>query len=99
ASAMPHLKALGIQVLTYVKYERGTTEFQPVATKVVQTKPDAIDTLGAPPGDIGVLYRAIADQGWNGVRIASAGTVSDAVIRTGGKAVENLYMGLGADFA
>jgi branched-chain amino acid transport system substrate-binding protein len=98
AVAAPTLKKLGYKVLDYVKYERGTTEFQPIATRIAQLKPDMVDTLGAPPGDIAVLYRALADQGWKGVRIASAGSVSNAVIRTGGSAIENLYMGGAADF-
>lgn len=91
--------ALGVKVLGKFNYERGTTEFQPVATQATHLSPDAIDSLGAPPGDIAMLYRALSDQGWKGVRIASAGTVSDAVIKLGGSAVDGLYMGLGAVFS
>jgi branched-chain amino acid transport system substrate-binding protein len=92
-------QTLGVKVVGSFNYERGTTEFQPVATQAAQLKPDAIDSLGAPPGDIAMLYRSLADQGWKGVRIASAGTVSDAVIKLGGHAVDGLYMGLGAVFS
>lgn len=99
SQAAPRLKKLGFDVLEYVKYERGTTEFQPIATRIAQLKPDMVDTLGAPPGDIAVIYRALADQGWSGVRVASAGAVSEAVIHTGGHAIDNLYMGGAADFS
>jgi branched-chain amino acid transport system substrate-binding protein len=98
-AATAHWEKLGAKIVGQFTYERGTTEFQPVATRAAQLKPDVIDTLGAPPGDVGVLYRALSDQGWNGVRIASAGTVSDALIHTGGKTLEGLYMGLDAVFS
>jgi branched-chain amino acid transport system substrate-binding protein len=98
-AAVAHWKRLGVDVVGDFTYERGTTEFQPVATKAAQQKPDAIDSLGAPPGDVGVIYRALGEQGWSGVRIASAGSVSDAVIKTSGKAIDGLYMGLGAVFS
>jgi|GEM_PF-249375 len=90
---------LGAKIVGQFTYERGTTEFQPIATRAAQLKPDVIDTLGAPPGDVGVLYPALSDQGWNGVRIASAGTVSDDVVRHSGKSIEGLYMGLAAVFS
>jgi branched-chain amino acid transport system substrate-binding protein len=98
-NATAHWKRLGVEVLGDLTYERGTTEFQPIATKAAQLKPDAIDSLGAPPGDVGVLFRALGDQGWGGVKIAGAGSVSDAVIKAGGKSLDGLYMGLGAVFS
>jgi len=79
--------------------ERGTTEFQPIVTKIAQSKPDIVDLGGAPPADIGLVFKELAAQGWRGIKVASAGTGADAMVKTGGSAVEGVYMPIAADFS
>lgn len=91
-------KARGYKIVAVDWYERGTTEFQPIATKLAQTHADIMDLSGAPPGDSGMVYKELAVQGWKGVKMQAAGTGADAMVKVGGKAVEDVYMGNAADF-
>jgi branched-chain amino acid transport system substrate-binding protein len=96
--AVKQYKARGFTILASTWYERGTTEFQPVATKLAQTHADIIDLSGAPPADSGLIYKELAVQGWKGVKVQSSGTGADAMVKVGGGAVEGVYMGNAADF-
>ena len=91
-------KARGFDVLVSTWYERGTTEFQPIATKLAQTKADLIDMPSVPPADAGSVFRELAVQGWKGVKVLAAGTGSDALVKVGGPSVEDVYMATAADF-
>lgn len=90
---------LGVNVVSSNFYERGTTEFQSIATKLVTMKPDVIDLGGSAPGDAGSIFKELAVQGWNGVKAYPAGTGSDTLVKVGGKSVEGVYMGQAADFS
>lgn len=96
--AVKQYKARGYTILASTWYERGTTEFQPIVTKLAQTKADIMDLSGAPPADSGTVYRELAVQGWKGVKVQSSGTGADAMVKVGGTAVEDVYMGNAADF-
>lgn len=98
AEAAIQYKARGFTILTSTWYERGTTEFQPIVTKLAQTKADIMDLSGAPPADSGTVYRELAVQGWKGIKVQSSGTGADAMVKVGGAAVEDVYMGNAADF-
>ncbi len=89
----------GVATTDSLFYERGTTEFQPIVTKIAQSKPDIVDLGGAPPADIGLVFKELAAQGWRGIKVASAGTGADAMVKTGGSAVEGVYMPIAADFS
>ncbi len=91
-------RARGYDIVAVTWYERGTTEFQPIATKLAQTHADMMDLSGAPPGDSGMVYKELAVQGWKGVKMQAAGTGADAMVKVGGDAVEDVYMGNAADF-
>jgi branched-chain amino acid transport system substrate-binding protein len=96
--AVKQYKARGFTIVASTWYERGTTEFQPIATKLAQTGADIMDLSGAPPADSGTVYRELAVQGWKGVKVQSSGTGADAMVKVGGAAVEDTYMGNAADF-
>jgi branched-chain amino acid transport system substrate-binding protein len=96
--AVKQYKARGDTIVLSAWYERGTTEFQPIATKLAQTHADVMDLSGAPPADAGSVYKELAVQGWKGVKISSSGTGSDALVKVGGASVEDVYMGNAADF-
>ena len=96
--AVKRYKARGYTIVLSAWYERGTTEFQPIATKLAQSQADIMDLSGAPPADAGSVYKELAVQGWKGVKVVSSGTGSDALVKVGGAAVEDVYMGNAADF-
>lgn len=96
--AVKQYKARGFTILASTWYERGTTEFQPIATKLAQSHADIMDLSGAPPADSGTVYRELAVQGWKGIKVQSSGTGADAMVKVGGAAVEDTYMGNAADF-
>jgi branched-chain amino acid transport system substrate-binding protein len=98
AEAVKQYQARGFIILASTWYERGTTEFQPIATKLAQTKADIMDLSGAPPADSGMVYKELAIQGWKGIKVQSSGTGADAMVKVGGAAVEDTYMGNAADF-
>ena len=91
--------ALGVTPNNSLFYERGTSEFQPIVTKIVQSRPDIVDLGAAPPADIGLVFKELAAQGWTGIKVASAGSGADAMVKTGGAAVEGVYMPIAADFS
>jgi branched-chain amino acid transport system substrate-binding protein len=90
---------LGVNVVSSSFYERGTTEFQSIATKLATAKADAVDLGGSAPGDAGSVLKELAVQGWAGVKLYPAGTGSDTLVKVGGKSAEGVYMGQGADFS
>jgi branched-chain amino acid transport system substrate-binding protein len=91
-------EATGIKVIDSLFFERSTTEFQPIATKIGSQKPDIIDLGGTPPANAGTVLKELDVQGWKGVKVIGAGTGSDVLVRTGGTAADGTYMGLAADF-
>lgn len=88
----------GIKVLDSLYFERSTTEFQPIATKIGTQKPDIVDLGGTPPANAGTVLKELEVQGWKGVKVIGAGTGADVLVRTGGAAANGTYMGLAADF-
>jgi len=96
--AKKYWDAAGVKVLDSLFFERSTTEFQPIATKIGAQKPDIIDLGGTPPANAGTVLKELDVQGWKGVKVIGAGTGSDVLVRTGGTAANGTYMGLAADF-
>ena len=89
----------GIEILSSDFYERGTTEFQPIAARLAALNPDIIDLGGSPPADAGAVFRELAALGWDGVKVVEVGTGADGIKATGGDAVEGVYMGAAVSFA
>jgi branched-chain amino acid transport system substrate-binding protein len=96
--AKKYWEAAGIKVIDSLFFERSTTEFQPLATKIGSQKPDILDLGGTPPANAGTVLKELEVQGWSGVKVIGAGTGSDVLVRTGGAAANGTYMGLAADF-
>jgi branched-chain amino acid transport system substrate-binding protein len=91
-------KDLGVEVVNVSWYERGTTQFQPIATKLAGLKPDVIDIGTTPPADAGVILKELDVLGWKGVKTQPAGTNADQVVKIAGKAADGLYMGFSGDY-
>lgn len=92
-------EALGVKVLSVNWYERGTTQFQPIAQKLAAAKPDAVDLGVTPPADAGVILRELAVLGWEGVKIQPVGTGAAQLVDIGGAAANDVYMGFAGDYA
>lgn len=85
--------SLGVKVLSKDWYERGTTEFQPIAAKIAAMKPDAVDFGTTVPGDAGAIFRELKVLGWKGVQVLAVGTGTDGIVTTGGEAANGTYLG------
>ena len=57
-------------------YQRGTTNFAPIVTRIMGLKPDAVDTASSPPGDGGTMVKQLLEAGYTGVigRLGGPGT-------------------------
>ncbi len=82
-----------MKVLDSDWYERGSSEFQPVAAKLAALKPDVVDLCSSPPSDAGLVFKELSALGWNGVKVVQVGTGAGGLLATGAKAVEGTYMG------
>lgn len=83
----------GVKVLSSDWYERGTSEFQPIAAKLNSLKPDAVDLASTPPADAGLVFKELSAMGWDGVKVVEVGTGADGLLATGKDAVEGAYLG------
>jgi branched-chain amino acid transport system substrate-binding protein len=59
-------EAAGVQVREKVYYARGTTDFAPIVTRILSSRPDAVETASTPPGDVGVLVKQLRQVGFTG---------------------------------
>ena len=89
---------VGVKVVASDWYERGTTEFQPIATKLAGIKADVVDLAASPPADAGTVFKELKALGWKGVQVIEVGTGAEGLIATGGDAVDKTYMGAAITF-
>ncbi len=47
-------------------YQRGTTNFAPIITRIMNQKPDAVDLASSPPGDGGIIVKQLRQAGFTG---------------------------------
>ncbi len=87
-----------VEVVGSDYYERGTTEFQPIAARLASFDPAIIDLGATPPADAGAIFKELAVLGWDGVKVVEVGTGADGLKATGGDAAEGVYMGAGVAF-
>ena len=91
-------ESIGVKVVSSDWYERGTTEFQPIAAKLASTKADVVDLGAAPPPDAGRVFKELKALGWKGVQVVEAGTGAEGLIATGGDAADKTYLGAAIAF-
>lgn len=96
--AQQEWEKLGVKVVSVNWYERGTTQFQPIAQKLAAVKPDVIDLGVTPPADAGVVLRELSVLGWDGVKVQPVGTGAAQLVEIGGKASNGVYMGFAGDY-
>ena len=47
-------------------YQRGTTNFAPIVTRILNAKPEAVDLASSPPGDAGIMVKQLRQAGFEG---------------------------------
>jgi branched-chain amino acid transport system substrate-binding protein len=76
-------KANGVAT-TEEYYQRGTTNFAPIVTRILAAKPDVVDTASSPPGDAGVIVKQLRLAGFTGAIGRLGGPGTDEIIRVAG---------------
>jgi len=76
-------KAQGIKT-SEEYYQRGTTNFAPIVTRIMNAKPDVVDTASSPPGDAATMVKQLLEAGFNGVIGRLGGPGSPEIIRAAG---------------
>ena len=64
-------------------YQRGTTNFAPIATRIMSANADALDFTGMPPGEAGILAKQLLEAGFTGV-FGRLGAGGDVIIKNSG---------------
>jgi len=74
-------------------YQRGTTNFAPIVTRILATNPDVVDTASSPPGDAGIIIKQLRQAGFNGPIGRLGGPGTDEIVRVAGgiDVVKNFY--------
>lgn len=70
-------------------YQRGTTNFAAIVTRLMSAGPQAIEMSTVPPGDTSILVKQLQEAGYEGVLGALGGT-GLAAIEDGAGGIENL---------
>jgi branched-chain amino acid transport system substrate-binding protein len=76
-------RANGIKT-TEEYYQRGTTNFAPIVTRLLAAKPDVVDTASSPPGDAGVIVKQLRLAGFTGPIGRLGGPGTEEIIRVAG---------------
>ena len=74
-------------------YQRGTTNFAPIVTRLLAGHPDVVDTASSPPGDAGVIVKQLRLAGFNGPigRLGGAGTEEILRVSGGMEVLKDFY--------
>jgi len=70
-------------------YQRGTTNFAPLAARVMNLNPDAVEMSSVPPADATVLTKSLLEAGYTGVIGSLGGTGAKPIIE-GADGLEHL---------
>jgi branched-chain amino acid transport system substrate-binding protein len=76
-------RANGIQAIEEF-YQRGTTNFAPIVTRLLSHKTDAIDIASSPPTDGGTLLKQLRQAGFTGPIGRLGGPAFDEIVRVVG---------------
>jgi branched-chain amino acid transport system substrate-binding protein len=76
-------RANGIQAIEEY-YQRGTTNFAPIVTRLLSHKTDAIDISSSPPTDGGTLMKQLRQAGFQGPIGRLGGPAFDEILRVAG---------------
>jgi branched-chain amino acid transport system substrate-binding protein len=97
-AAVPSWEKNGIKVVSSDFYERGTTEFQPVAARIMSFHPDVVDLSTVLPADGGRIFKELEALGYKGIKVTDNGSGVEALTASGGTAAEGVIMALAMPF-
>jgi branched-chain amino acid transport system substrate-binding protein len=74
-------------------YQRGTTNFAPIVTRALASKPDAIELASSPPGDSGTMVKQLRQAGFKGPIGHLGGPSTEEIARVAGgyEVLDNFY--------
>jgi branched-chain amino acid transport system substrate-binding protein len=72
----------GVKV-TAEYYQRGTTNFAAIATRIMSMNADVVDFTGGPPGEMGILTKQLLEAGFTGA-FGRLGAGGDVIIKNAG---------------
>jgi branched-chain amino acid transport system substrate-binding protein len=76
-------KDLGVQT-TVEWYQRGTTNFGPLAARLMAQNPDVVELAAMPPPDVTNLVRQLTEAGYEGIYGGMGGIGMDPVVQGAG---------------
>lgn len=65
-------------------YQRGTTNFSPLALRIINANPDTVETSSVPPGDATILTKQLLEAGYTGTIGSLGGVGSEPIIQGAG---------------
>jgi branched-chain amino acid transport system substrate-binding protein len=65
-------------------YQRGTTNFAPIVTRMMNAKPGAVDLASSPAGDAGVIVKQLRQAGFQGPILRLGGPGTEEIARVAG---------------
>jgi branched-chain amino acid transport system substrate-binding protein len=74
-------------------YERGTTDFYPLITKILATKPDLINFDSVAPGDLALMVKQAKELGYSGKMSSVSALDKDILTKIAGAAAVEGFMG------
>lgn len=85
-------RAHGVQA-TEEYYQRGTTNFAPIVTRILNARPDVVDTASSPPGDAATMVKQLREAGFTGPIGRLGGPGTQEIIRAVGglEALKDFY--------
>jgi branched-chain amino acid transport system substrate-binding protein len=74
-------------------YQRGTTNFAAIITRILARNPDAVDTASSAPSDAGIMVKQLRQAGFKGPIGRLGGAATDEIIRIAGsvETVKDFY--------
>ncbi len=79
------LLAAGQEVIVQEYFERGTTDFMPVLSKIFAQKPDILNLNGSNPGDCGLILKQARQMGYKGLIVKIGGPGTPEMLKVAGK--------------
>ena len=89
----------GIKVVAEEYYQRGTTDFHAILTKVLAKKPDMLEVAASPMATGGIIFKQAYEMGYRGAKGWLAGSNPSIAIKIAGvDATDGIYLGVNWDY-
>lgn len=86
---------LGVKVVANVYFDRSITDYTSIATRIIGTKPDMVDSSTAPAGSWALICKALREQGYKGILYQGCPMDIEVITKTMGCGMaEGMYLSL-----